>query len=174
TYYNQFGGYGACGNINPDSAIIIALQAARYDASLCGKTLSITNVNKGITIQAVVADMCPGCRNSESLDLSIGAWEAIGQSTEDGTGVPITWSLLGAAPVTTTAAPVTTTKATTTTTKASTTTVSAPATTTTASSSTCSGVAAWVSNVAYVAGDEVTYGGSLWQAKWWTEAGTLL
>ncbi|VDC05916.1 unnamed protein product [Peniophora sp. CBMAI 1063] len=94
TYYYQFGGYGACGNINPDSAIIVALQSARYDSSLCGHTVSITNVNKGITIQAVVADNCPGCRNSESLDLSVGAWTAIGQSEADGTGVPITWTLL--------------------------------------------------------------------------------
>ena len=26
TYYYQYGGYGACGNINPDSAIIVALR----------------------------------------------------------------------------------------------------------------------------------------------------
>lgn len=32
----------------------------------------------------------------------------------------------------------------------------------------CAGVAAWVSNVAYVGGNKVTYNGSLWQAKWWT------
>ncbi|VDC02380.1 unnamed protein product [Peniophora sp. CBMAI 1063] len=51
-----------------------------------------------------------------------------------------------------------------------TTTTSAPSATTTAASSTCSGVAAWVNNVAYVAGDQVTYNGVLWVAKWWTYA----
>ncbi|GHO81340.1 chitinase [Ktedonobacter sp. SOSP1-85] len=33
----------------------------------------------------------------------------------------------------------------------------------------CAGVAAWQLNVAYVGGNRVTYNGSLWQAKWWTE-----
>ena len=28
TYYYQYGGYGACGNINPDSAIIVALRGS--------------------------------------------------------------------------------------------------------------------------------------------------
>ena len=49
-----------------------------------------------------------------------------------------------------------------------TTTTTAPATTSTPASTTCSGVAAWVNNIAYVAGDEVTYNGALWVAKWWT------
>lgn len=34
----------------------------------------------------------------------------------------------------------------------------------------CNGIAAWNSSIAYVGGDKVTYNGSLWQAKWWTEA----
>ena len=34
----------------------------------------------------------------------------------------------------------------------------------------CAGVAAWNSSTAYVGGSKVTYNGSLWQAKWWTEA----
>jgi chitinase len=33
----------------------------------------------------------------------------------------------------------------------------------------CAGVTAWNSSVAYVGGNKVTYNGSLWQAKWWTE-----
>ncbi|KAG8927199.1 hypothetical protein FRC02_008406 [Tulasnella sp. 418] len=36
----------------------------------------------------------------------------------------------------------------------------------------CSGVAAWVSATAYTGGQKVTYGGRLWQAKWWTQAET--
>jgi len=37
---------------------------------------------------------------------------------------------------------------------------------------TCAGVAAWNSSTAYVSGSKVTYNGSLWQAKWWSEADT--
>ena len=33
----------------------------------------------------------------------------------------------------------------------------------------CAGIAAWTTGVAYVGGNQVTYNGSLWQAKWWTE-----
>ncbi|KZT54424.1 carbohydrate-binding module family 5 protein [Calocera cornea HHB12733] len=41
--------------------------------------------------------------------------------------------------------------------------------TSTASGGMCGGIAAWTSGVAYVGGDEVTYNGDLWTAKWWTE-----
>ena len=74
--------------------MLLLTESARYDRSLCGHAVSITNVNNGRTIQATIADNCPGCRNAESLDLSVGAWNAIGQSEADGTGVPITWRLL--------------------------------------------------------------------------------
>lgn len=70
------------------------VEAARYDASLCGQTVSVTNVNNGLTVSAIVADMCPGCANSESLDLSVGAWLAIGETEADGSEVPITWTLV--------------------------------------------------------------------------------
>src|SRR5579875_648378 len=36
----------------------------------------------------------------------------------------------------------------------------------------CSGVSPWNASTAYVGGDEVTYNGELWQAKWWTEGDT--
>ncbi|KAF8908087.1 glycoside hydrolase superfamily [Gymnopilus junonius] len=47
-----------------------------------------------------------------------------------------------------------------------------PVTTTPASGSQCAGVAAWVSSVAYTGGQEATYNGHLWTAKWWTQADT--
>ena len=34
----------------------------------------------------------------------------------------------------------------------------------------CNGVAPWNSSTAYVGGSKVTYNGSLWQAKWWSQA----
>ena len=36
----------------------------------------------------------------------------------------------------------------------------------------CSGIGAWSSTAVYVAGNQVTYNGSLWQAKWWTQGDT--
>ncbi|VDB89352.1 unnamed protein product [Peniophora sp. CBMAI 1063] len=93
TYYNQFGGFGACGQQNPDSALIVALQTQRYASSLCGQSVTVTNLNNGRVVTASIADQCPGCANANSLDLSIGAWEAIGESTADGSEVPINWVL---------------------------------------------------------------------------------
>lgn len=45
-----------------------------------------------------------------------------------------------------------------------------PPTPTPVTGGSCAGVAAWSSSIAYVGGNEVTYNGSLWQAKWWTQA----
>jgi chitinase len=36
----------------------------------------------------------------------------------------------------------------------------------------CNGIAAWSSTAVYVAGNQVTYNGDLWQAKWWTQGDT--
>ncbi|KAF8559335.1 glycoside hydrolase family 18 protein [Imleria badia] len=59
---------------------------------------------------------------------------------------------------------------TTTSSSAGTTTVtSSSASPTTTATGTCSGVATWQTGVVYTAGDEVTYGGYLWTANWWTE-----
>jgi len=49
---------------------------------------------------------------------------------------------------------------------APTTTTSAPSPTSTGS---CAGVSAWVNNVAYVSGNQVTYGGDLWTATQWNQ-----
>jgi len=43
-------------------------------------------------------------------------------------------------------------------------------TSTPGSGGTCAGVAPWNSTTAYVGGSQVTFNGSLWQAKWWSEA----
>ena len=72
-----------------------ATESQRYDSSYCGQTVSLTNLNNGISINAIIADNCPGCGgNANSLDLSVGAWNAIGESEADGSQVPITWTLV--------------------------------------------------------------------------------
>ncbi|KAF8919477.1 glycoside hydrolase family 18 and carbohydrate-binding module family 5 protein [Mucidula mucida] len=51
-------------------------------------------------------------------------------------------------------------------------TTTSPSTTTTAGSGSCAGVAAWDATLAYVGGSQVTYGGKLWTAAWWTQNDT--
>ena len=80
TFFYQMGGYGACGKVNPDSAYIVALALARYgtasnNAPDCGRKLRITNTDNGRSVEAVVADACPGCRNYNSLDLSVATFD---------------------------------------------------------------------------------------------------
>ncbi|KAJ8292886.1 hypothetical protein OF846_004144 [Rhodotorula toruloides] len=95
TYFYQYGAAGACGNYNPDSASIVALDSRLYGnmsqvSQYCGRELTITNTANGKSVVATVADACPGCSSRFSLDLSLGAFEAIGDLD---TGVlPIVWS----------------------------------------------------------------------------------
>lgn len=90
TFYSQGGAAGSCGNVNSDSAFIVAVNAAQVNGgSHCGQTVQIKNTQNGRTITAKVADTCPGCSYG-SLDLSMGAFGALGDYDQ---GVlPITWS----------------------------------------------------------------------------------
>jgi chitinase len=49
---------------------------------------------------------------------------------------------------------------------------STPTPTPTSGGGSCAGVSLWNSTTAYVGGSQVTYNGSLWQAKWWTQGDT--
>lgn len=92
TFYDQGGAAGSCGKVNPDSALIVAVQIDRMNPSLCGKKVEITNTANGKTVTATVADTCPGCKNNNSLDLSRAAFDAIG---DEATGVlNIAWKFL--------------------------------------------------------------------------------
>jgi len=75
----------------------VAEQFERYDGSTprgadCGRKVEIINVANGKSVQATVADRCPGCKNINSLDLSQAAFDAIG---DEATGVlSIKWKFL--------------------------------------------------------------------------------
>ncbi|KAF7967455.1 hypothetical protein HWV62_34303 [Athelia sp. TMB] len=85
TYYLQNGVEGACGKVNPDSAIICALQTSLYaNGANCGKTVRVTNLVNMKTVDVLVADECPTCDNEESIDFSKGAFEALGGTVEEG------------------------------------------------------------------------------------------
>ncbi|KAI0027919.1 RlpA-like double-psi beta-barrel-protein domain-containing protein-containing protein, partial [Vararia minispora EC-137] len=93
TFYFQGGGIGSCGQANPDSALIVAVQAQRYNPSLCGRTVQVTNTQNGRSVTATVADRCPTCQNNpNSLDLSQAAFDAIADETQG--VVPIQWQFL--------------------------------------------------------------------------------
>ncbi|VDC05954.1 unnamed protein product [Peniophora sp. CBMAI 1063] len=93
TFYFQGGVAGACGQVNPDSALIVAEQAQRFKQSDCGRRVQVTNTQNGRTVVATVADECPGCQgNANSLDLSQGAFDQIADESQG--IVPITWEYL--------------------------------------------------------------------------------
>ena len=48
----------------------------------CGRSILITRTDTGKQVTAVVADMCPTCDNDTSLDLSLGAFNAIASESE--------------------------------------------------------------------------------------------
>lgn len=84
TWFQQNGNPGHCGQYNSDSTKLVALPSAIYDnGSHCGKTVRITRVDTGKTVDAIVADSCPTCPNSNGdLDLSVGAFNSLGSPGE--------------------------------------------------------------------------------------------
>ncbi|KIM58869.1 hypothetical protein SCLCIDRAFT_1218218 [Scleroderma citrinum Foug A] len=93
TYFYQGGNPGSCGQVNPDSAFICALDSAIYaGGSHCGQQVQITNLNNGQTVTVTVADECPTCDNAESIDLSVAAFQAL-DDLSVGT-FPIAWAFV--------------------------------------------------------------------------------
>ncbi|KAI8444508.1 RlpA-like double-psi beta-barrel-protein domain-containing protein-containing protein, partial [Phakopsora pachyrhizi] len=93
TFFYQGGAAGACGTVNSDSTPLVALPTSMYEGGKhCGKSVMIKNTANGKTVQAKVMDMCPGCPTATSLDLSVGAYDQIG---DQATGVlPIVWGFM--------------------------------------------------------------------------------
>ncbi|KAG6917979.1 hypothetical protein DXG01_017163 [Tephrocybe rancida] len=88
TYFFQNGVAGACGTVHSDNDFIAAMDKDRYGdlsakSSLCGKRVKITNPANGKSVTVTVADACPTCKNSNSIDLSEGAFKQIA-TTEQG------------------------------------------------------------------------------------------
>ncbi|KAF9013870.1 RlpA-like double-psi beta-barrel-protein domain-containing protein-containing protein [Cyathus striatus] len=97
TFFYQNGVAGACGTVHKDTDLIAAIDADRYGntgarSSLCGKQVQITNTKNGKSVTVTIADACPTCENSNSIDLSKTAFERI--ATDEEGMVPITWSFL--------------------------------------------------------------------------------
>jgi len=97
TYFYQGGNAGECGTVHSDYDKVIAIDAngwwSDYQSNnaspYCGKWITLTNTNNGKSVTAMVADVCPTCDTNNSLDLSLGAFEAIADTSAG--QVPITW-----------------------------------------------------------------------------------
>ncbi|KAF8197448.1 expansin family protein [Pholiota molesta] len=83
TFFFQNGVAGACGTVHSDTDMIAAIgDGDRYGnlgkkSSLCGQKVQITNTNNKKTVTVTIADACPTCKNSNSIDLSEGAFKKI-------------------------------------------------------------------------------------------------
>jgi len=77
TWFNQNGVAGACGTVHQDTDQIVAMDSAIYNQGLCGKQVKITNTANGQSVVATVADECPTCNNANSIDMSLGTFEAL-------------------------------------------------------------------------------------------------
>ncbi|GAA5975615.1 hypothetical protein JCM11641_003547 [Rhodosporidiobolus odoratus] len=99
TYYYQKGNQGACGTAVSDSSKVVALPSYAYGGGrYCGKKVEITRMSggsKGMKVTATVMDECPSCTNSNSLDLSVGAYKALGGTQDEGQ-FDISWKFIDA------------------------------------------------------------------------------
>ncbi|KAK0459799.1 uncharacterized protein EV420DRAFT_1537785 [Desarmillaria tabescens] len=92
TFYYQYGVAGSCGTVHADSDKIVAVSAIVMNSALCGKTITLTNTANGKTVNAVIADTCPGCGDGgASIDCSTGTFDALADES-DGT-FPVTFTL---------------------------------------------------------------------------------
>ncbi|KAH6954729.1 hypothetical protein DER45DRAFT_570973 [Fusarium avenaceum] len=92
TWYSQNGNFAQCGGRHTDDELIVALDYRRFDMSLCGRKLRVTNGLNGQTVDVTVVESCPTCLNANSLDLSEEAFRRIG-SLSDGSYF-VTWSYI--------------------------------------------------------------------------------
>ncbi|GAA6047712.1 hypothetical protein JCM3770_001739 [Rhodotorula araucariae] len=91
TFFYQNGVAGACGTVHSDSDKVVALQSSMYGSGMyCGRSVEIKNTANGQSVLATVADECPTCESSHSLDLSTGAFDDIG--SEETGELSVTWS----------------------------------------------------------------------------------
>ncbi|KAE9401510.1 barwin-like endoglucanase [Gymnopus androsaceus JB14] len=93
TFFYQKGVAGACGTVHSDSDVIVAMDSALYSQSVCGQTVTIWNTANWKSVTATIADECPTCINSESIDMSVGAFQQIGDLSTGQLDIVWIWDL---------------------------------------------------------------------------------
>ncbi|KDE03694.1 hypothetical protein MVLG_05825 [Microbotryum lychnidis-dioicae p1A1 Lamole] len=99
TWFTQNNLAGACGKYNLDATPLVALQYLLYgdtnsESQYCGRYVNITNTVNRKNVIAIVADACPSCAGAYALDLSLGAFDLIGDRDADAGMLSISWSFL--------------------------------------------------------------------------------
>ncbi|KAA8619579.1 DPBB-1 domain containing protein [Pyrenophora tritici-repentis] len=105
TVYDNTGAAGACGEALYDDDVVVAIAqgawnemgGSTYNSQTgaatnpwCGKKVKV-NYNGG-SVVATIMDLCPGCKGTYDVDLSRGAWKALG--IEETTRLKASWTLL--------------------------------------------------------------------------------
>lgn len=79
--------------VSLDTDLVIAVDSSLYNnGANCGRYIKVTRVSNGAQVTAKVADSCPTCPTSNSLDLSVAAFNKI--ATEEEGMVAITWQYI--------------------------------------------------------------------------------
>jgi hypothetical protein len=99
TFYNVEENVGACGNMNSNDEMVIALDIETYGdensvSQYCGKQVQITDTENGNVVVATVVDCCPTCENAASIDMSPAVFNALSNNNPDEGVFPITWFFL--------------------------------------------------------------------------------
>ncbi|KAH7925802.1 glycoside hydrolase family 18 protein [Leucogyrophana mollusca] len=139
----------------PESSLFqIAASGITLDKLVIGKPATTSDANNGYMTTTLLAS-CVAEAYAAGWDAGVMVWEypdaaaawiaAVRGDTWPVSAAPTASSTTGTATATTSA---------------------------TAGTGACAGIAAWSSGEAYVGGDEVTYGGYLWTASYWTENDT--
>ncbi|KAI0769352.1 RlpA-like double-psi beta-barrel-protein domain-containing protein-containing protein [Trametes elegans] len=90
TYYYPNGGYGACGTQLQNTDYIVALNPVQYSSGAnCGRRINVQY--QGKSVQATVADLCPGC-GSGGVDLSPVAFEQLAPLSAG--RIQVTWDFV--------------------------------------------------------------------------------
>ncbi|KAJ7109436.1 RlpA-like double-psi beta-barrel-protein domain-containing protein-containing protein [Mycena epipterygia] len=78
TWFTQNGVAGACGTVHKDTDFVVALQTSMYaNGANCGRKIQIIETSSGKSSTAVVADECPTCLNTNSVDMSVAMFESL-------------------------------------------------------------------------------------------------
>jgi expansin len=87
--YTKLDGTSACGNLKPGEVLVVALNKAQYQKSLCGKCVHVKGPKGEVTVR--ITDLCPSCKMGD-LDLSEQAFQKIAEPVAG--RVPISWEFV--------------------------------------------------------------------------------
>jgi expansin (peptidoglycan-binding protein) len=93
TYYSPSAGVGACGKLNSNSDLVVAIDPSHWTSAnpsadpICGKTITISYGGK--TATAVVEDKCSSCAPG-AIDVSPAVFQKFGALSVG--AIEVTWS----------------------------------------------------------------------------------